>query len=143
MRYLVPAAAALAACLIGAGPARAGNVELRVHNVGDASGTVRAQLCQQHEWLTDDGCARSVVVRAKPGVTTMTIPDVPPGTWAVVVFHDKGNTGEVSRGLLGIPTEGVGFSRDPSLGLHGPRFADSALSVGDAGAVIDVRLRFE
>ncbi len=143
MRKVVLAAALLAASLIGTGPAWAGNVEVRVHNVGDASGTVRAQLCERHEWLTDDGCARSVAVQATPGVTTMTIPDVPPGTWAVVAFHDKGNTGEVARGLFGIPTEGVGFSRNPSLGLHGPRFADSALAVGDAGAVIDLRLRFE
>ena len=139
MRFLHVAAA----MLIGVGPAWAGNVEVRVHNVGDAAGTVRAQICQRTEWLNDDGCARSAAVQAKPGTTTVTIPDVPPGTWAVVAFHDKRNTGEVARSLLGIPEEGVGFSRDPSLGLHGPRFGDSALTVGDDGAVVDLRLKFE
>jgi uncharacterized protein (DUF2141 family) len=131
------------ALLFGTGPAWAGNLEVRVHNVGDAAGTIRAQVCQRTEWLNEDGCTRAANAPATPGVTTLLIPDVPPGDWAVVVFHDRRNTGEVARNLLGIPKEGVGFSRNPSLGLHGPRFADSAVTLGDDGAVIDLRLKFE
>ena len=123
-------------------PAWAGDVEVRVLNVASGLGTVRAEICRADEWLKE-GCAHKSLAAAMPGVTTIVIRDVEPGTWAVVAFHDKNNDGEVDQNLLGIPTEGVGFSRDPRLGLRGPRFADAALVVGERGAVIEIRLHFE
>ena len=146
MRFLHAAAA----LLIGAGsgwsqgvrPAWAGDVQVRVVNVKSDMGAVRAEICRAEEWLKE-GCAHKAVTQAVPGVTVVTLRDVEPGTWAVVVFHDKNNDGDVDTNLLGIPVEGVGFSRDPSLGLKGPSFNSAAMLIGEHGAVMDIHLKFE
>lgn len=132
------------ALLLGAAipRARASDVEVRIMNVADGRGTVRAEICRPAEWLKD-GCAHKSLAPAVRGVTTVTLRNVEPGTWAVVAFHDRNNDGEVDRNLLGIPTEGIGFSRDPSLGLHGPSFSSAAFTVGNDGVTIEIRLRFE
>ena len=111
-------------------------------NVRNATGTVRAEICLASEWLKD-GCVHKAVTPAVPGVTRITLSNVEPGTWAVVVFHDRNNDGEVDMNILGIPTEGIGFSRDPSLGLKGPSFNSAALVVGAQGAVLEIHLKFE
>ena len=126
----------------GVRSAFAGDVVVRVMNVGNTMGSVRAEICRAAEWLKD-GCVHKAVTPAVRGVTVITLTHVEPGTWAVVVFHDKNNDGEVDTNLLGIPIEGVGFSRDPSLGLQGPSFSSAALVIGETGAVMDIHLKFE
>ena len=128
--------------MLAMGSGMAGEVQVRVATVRDARGTVRAELCGRGEWL-GEGCLHKSVAAAVVGVTVVTFTHVPAGVWAVVAFHDRNNDGEVDRNVLGIPIEGVGFSRDPSLGLRGPRFEDCALTVSDEGAVVSIRLRFE
>lgn len=124
------------------GSAHAADVQVNVLNVGGGAGFVRAQVCREAEWLKT-GCALTGETPARPGVTVVTVHGVPPGIWAVVAFHDRKNDGRVDRSLLGIPTNGVGFSGDPPLGLTGPKFASSSLQVGPEGAQVDVRMHFE
>lgn len=125
-----------------AGGAAATEVEVRVTNVGDAAGQVRVQVCLPHEWLKD-GCARRTAVPARPGVMAITIPGVPPGTYAVLAHHDRDGDDEVNQNLLGIPTEGIGFSRAPSILFGEPSFASSAITVAGERVVVEIRLLFE
>jgi len=64
------------------------------------------------------------VVKLKEGKALVAIPDLPGGTYAVVVFHDENGNGEIDRNLLGLPTEGLGLSDNPVL-LGPPRFSDA------------------
>jgi uncharacterized protein (DUF2141 family) len=43
-----------------------------------------------------------------------------PGTYAVAMFHDENNNGHLDENALGIPTEGYGFSNNPTLYLGPP-----------------------
>lgn len=54
-----------------------------------------------------------------------------PGYYAVAMYHDENNDGHMNTNLLGIPTEGYGFSNNPKLRLGPPslnqvRFAAQA-----------------
>jgi uncharacterized protein (DUF2141 family) len=42
---------------------------------------------------------------------TVVFKDLPVGEYAVSFFHDANQNGECDRNFLGIPTEGIGFSR--------------------------------
>ena len=54
---------------------------------------------------------------------TIVIEDVTPGTYAVSVFHDEDEDGELDLGgILGIPEEGFGFSNNPAIGFSQPDF---------------------
>ncbi|MGO1118427.1 DUF2141 domain-containing protein [Rhodovibrionaceae bacterium A322] len=62
--------------------------------------------------------------------TRVVFSDLPPGRYAVAAFHDQNGNEELDSNLLGIPTEGYGFSKGAS-GLAGPpSFEDAAVMLG-------------
>lgn len=54
-----------------------------------------------------------------------------PGTYAVSVYHDADNNGELNTGLFGIPTELVGFSNQARSLFGPPSFRKAAFQMSD------------
>ena len=55
--------------------------------------------------------------------------DLPPGRYAIAVFHDENGNAMFDQGLFGIPLEGFGFSRDAEVMFGSPSFDDAAFAV--------------
>ena len=127
----------LAALLAVAAHAAAGTVEVRVSGVGP-TGKVSVAVCDRERFLKD--CAYSASVAPQPGTTTVTVPNVPPGTWAVLAYQDENDNGKLDRNLIGIPSENYGFSRD-AVGRFGPpKFEAAAIEVGSETTVAAIKL---
>lgn len=124
-----------------AGLAAAGRVEVMVTNVRTAQGTVRIALCPESMFLQDD-CPYKGTAPAVAGQTVVTVADVPPGIYSAQGFLDENDDREVDRTLLGVPEEGVGFSRDPSYLFAAPEFEDTAFTLAPQGGRITFRLRY-
>lgn len=122
--------------------AHATDVQVRVLNTASNRGTVRAAICPRQEFLKPK-CPYFGDAPAIRGVTTVRIRGVPPGVYAVQVFHDGNNNGEVDRNLLGMPTEGVGFSRDAPIMFGPPSFEDAKVSISGTLVTLDITLKFE
>lgn len=117
--------------------AAAATVEVRVTAVGP-KGKVNVAVCDRERFLKE--CAYSASVAAQPGTTTVTVPNVPPGTWAVLAYQDENDNGKLDRNLIGIPSENYGFSRD-AVGRFGPpKFEAAAIEVGDEHTVASIKL---
>ncbi|MDP5054631.1 MAG: DUF2141 domain-containing protein [Congregibacter sp.] len=74
----------------------------------------------------DDGkeptsTAKDSVLGAK---VRLIFPDLASGTYAVKLYHDENNNGKLDTNMLGIPSEGYGFSNDKKI-LGAPGFAES------------------
>ncbi len=110
-----------------------------VEGVRDAVGEVRVEVCSRGKFVHDT-CEFRESVRAEKGRTVVGFPAVPPGEWAVQAYHDRNANHEVDRGVLGVPIEEVGFSRQPPVGLHGPMFGRSAF-VHQGAESVTVRLK--
>jgi uncharacterized protein (DUF2141 family) len=67
-----------------------------------------------------NAAVRSVAAPAQPGITTLTVGNLPPGTYAVVVLHDENENMKLDRNLLGIPKEGWGMSNNPKARVSAP-----------------------
>lgn len=134
--------AAVLATLIPLAAAQAGDVTVRVLNVKGSRGVVRAAVCTREIFLKPS-CEFGASVPAHPGVVVLTVHDVSPGIYAVTAHHDANNNGVVDQNLLGIPTEGIGFSRDAPINFGPPHFDAAAFKVGDALVTIDITLKFE
>lgn len=141
------AAAALlgAAATAGGAPAFAAQpaaapIQVTVSEVWQAGGHVRVDVCTRDTFLRD-GCPYSGAAPAVVGETTVTIPGVAPGVYAIQVYHDVNDNQKVDQGFLGIPKEGVGFSRDAAVGRHGPSFDDAAVTHTGEPQSLRVRLR--
>ncbi len=116
------------------------SVTIEVTGVRSAKGVVRVAVCTALTFLKD-ACPYTASSRATVGDTVVTVPGVPPGVYAVQLFHDENDNDRVDRGLFGVPTEAIGFSNDASVGLTGPRFAKAAFSHGDESQTLRVALR--
>ncbi len=53
--------------------------------------------------------------------------DVAPGSFAVTVFHDEDGDSELKENFLGIPKEGIGFSRNVRPRFRAPRYREAEL----------------
>lgn len=59
------------------------------------------------------------------GNMTMTLEDIPKGTYAFGLFHDENSNNEIDKNILSIPKEGFGFSNN-AIGSFGPPTFDQS-----------------
>ena len=57
-------------------------------------------------------------------------------------YLDENDNEKVDQNLLGLPTEGIGFSNDAPIRLGPPRYADAAFQLGAGGGRIRLSLRY-
>jgi uncharacterized protein (DUF2141 family) len=122
-------------CLLAAAP-----IEIAVTNVTEAKGRVHVDICSQKRFMGED-CAYSAEAPAILGTTIVTVPNVPPGHWAVQAFHDLNGNGKLERGLFGIPKEPIGISRDAPIHFGPPRWQDAEFEHGTDPQKITLKLR--
>ena len=126
---------------IAVSAAWATDVKVRVTGVNARGGDMRVEVCTPETFLKT--CPYRAKAPAQKGATEVIVPNVPPGTYAVIAHHDINRNGEVDRTVLGVPKEGVGFSRSPMLILRAPHFDETSVAVAGALAVVDIPLKFE
>lgn len=63
----------------------------------------------------------AVTQTAPAGSHGFTVGGVPPGTYAIAVFHDENSNRKLDK-FLGMPREGFGFSRNPVIRFGPPKF---------------------
>lgn len=69
------------------------------------------------------------------------IENLPPGEYAISVFHDEDGDGQMKKNSLGIPLDRFGFSNNPTLYFGPPSFAKCAISVKNTTQKIEIKLR--
>lgn len=136
-----PLALVLLLALCHAPACQATEVQVRVLNSADDAGSMRVEICPAAEWLK--GCTLAAHAPARAGLSVVTVRDVPPGVYGVIAHHDSNDDTVVNRNLIGLPTEGIGFSRDAQIRLGPPRFGDAALQIDGSTVVVPITLHFE
>ena len=66
---------------------------------------------------------------------------LPVGDYAVAVIHDENGNNKLDT-MLGIPREGFGFSRNPTIGFGAPKFAAARFTLDINGTEQDIRMRY-
>ena len=116
-------------------PSQAAELALSVNGVRSAKGSIMIAVYDAEPGFRDPMKAMArISLRAREGSVKVTLPDLPPATYAVAVFHDENGDQELDANILGIPTEGYGFSNDARGTMGPPSFQASAVEVG-AGRV--------
>ena len=146
----MPTLNGLQGCLLGLvlasgapAPVRAqgGVVEVEVSGVRAGRGHILVAVCTQAEFL-QERCGFNGSTEAQPGTATVRVAGVPPGRYAVQAWHDENDNGRIKRDFLGIPSEGIGFSRNAPIRLGPPSFEDAAFTVEAGGARTALKLRY-
>lgn len=121
------------------------HIQVAIHNIrwDDGGDLCFAVYDNSRDFLTDNtlhqGCTSSTQHRTQ---VELTVPDHVQSI-AVSVLHDSDQNGELNRGLFGIPTEGIGFSNNPSLfKARAPRYHEAMVPLFQVSdhQVIDIRM---
>ena len=83
----------------------------------------------------------SQTVAPRDGLATWSVADLPAGMYAVAVFHDLNDNGELDRTTLGPPAEPYGFSNDARGTFGPPRFDKAAFELPPGLHTIQIQVR--
>ncbi|TWI61132.1 uncharacterized protein (DUF2141 family) [Pseudoduganella lurida] len=133
LRHLLTAAAL---CVASLQVAVAATVEVKVTNVV-GKGQLKVAVCDRATFLKQ--CVHTASAPSTAGAMTVSVKDVPAGTWAVLVYEDANDNGKLDR-TLGIPSEDYGLSRNFVPRFGPPSFDDASIEVKDDPTVVSIKL---
>jgi uncharacterized protein (DUF2141 family) len=147
MRTLMIMAALLLMPLIAHGedatPAP-GVLEIKITNIENGSGTLYiAVLDSAEDWLKSDSESKPFRDATQSVSSTddllVSIEGLPPGRYAISLFHDLDGDTEMDTNFVGFPKEPFGFSAP--MGKFGPpKFDEAAIEFSGENASVEIAL---
>lgn len=122
------------------GPAK---LVVNVTSLRSGEGKVHFGLYDREDGFpTFDGRLAGAEVAADKAGVTYEFSDLPPGLYAVTVFHDENANGEFDFNFIGLPKEGYGFSNGATGFLSAPSFQAAGVKVGEDDAKIVIQVTY-
>lgn len=117
-------------------------ITLVITNIPKAIGSMRIALFDREKGFRDEAFAvRKDVFPLSDLRATFTWHDLPPGRYAVAIYHDANNSGKLNTNFFGIPTESYGFSNN-AMGTFGPpSFQETSFTVEVGTKIVPIKLR--
>ena len=116
---------------------RVESVRVQINGIRNTNGDIGCGIFNTAEGYPEDttkAYAYKTLRMASPGNNAICqFNDLPPGTYAVAVFHDENANGKLDKNFLGIPREGYGASNNVRPEMSAPAFKDAAFSVKAGG----------
>ncbi len=112
--------------------AQEGDLTIVVTNLESEDGYIQVGLYNEADAFPEVG--EEYLIKRVPvegDKVKVTFTDLKEGKYAFGVFHDKDADGECDRNMLGIPTEGYGFSRNFKPTFSAPDFYDCSFTLTD------------
>ena len=120
-----------------------GRLGVSVGGLRNDNGSVRCGLYASPNGFREPGREfRGAAAPIRNGQATCVFSGIPPGTYAVAVFHAENNETQMETGMFGRPKQGYGFSRNPSSGLGPPDFSSAAFDYKGGNLNMPVRLNY-
>jgi uncharacterized protein (DUF2141 family) len=145
----MPRLALLCALLcLAAAPARGSELVLVIQGLESAEGELQIELFGAAQRANFPYAERGVLAELRiparmllaPGAS-VSLGELPPGTYAIAVIHDANGNGDMDFDLLGLPKESYGFSNGARPRLGPPSFDAAAVRVtGDGVTRAEVTL---
>ena len=129
----------MAAALVLAGAAQAGEVTVELSDVQARGGTILASLQTRDQFMKPVSAYGAVSPTPKAGVLRLTIKDVAPGEYALSVLHDEDGDGTMDVSPQFIPTEGWAMVNGETL-RGPPSFDQVKVTVPAEGAALRAKV---
>lgn len=147
---------AITTVLLMATPAQAGNLNVTVIGIRSEHGAVMMGVYDSAERfvkavnnaahvgrLSDKDRLIGVTLRARRIDQGVGFLKLPPGRYAIIVYHDENDNGRLDKNVLGIPTEGYGFSNNARGFFSAPSFDAAAVTVGKGNTNTSIALTYQ
>lgn len=68
--------------------------------------------------------------------------NIPYGIYGISVFHDENADGKLKKNFFGIPGEGIGVSRNPTIRFGPPRFKEAKFTLDSNEQRLAITIRY-
>jgi uncharacterized protein (DUF2141 family) len=118
-------------------------INVRVTNFRSDKGITRLCLFNSEASFAGNGAAyKCMYAPINKSSAVITFENIPPGTYAIAVFHDANQNGKIDKNFLGIPKEGYGASGNKLPFASAPTFKDNQFIMGNNTTLhLTIRLR--
>jgi uncharacterized protein (DUF2141 family) len=121
------------------------SAKLQVEIVGikSAKGVLLVSMYNQANGFPDAPqlASSKKIAKAQRDAVLLEWNSIAPGTYAIAVLHDENGDGKMNTNIVGIPSEGFGFSNN-KLGIAGPpSFQRASFEIKKADNKIVIKLR--
>lgn len=109
-------------------------LQIEVSNLKVAKGTLMlAMFSSADGWPDGEGKAFKLITQkvSTSGVQVISV-SVPPGTYAISMYHDENDNKKIDKNWVGYPTENFGFSNSVKVTIAAPKFAECSFVVSAA-----------
>lgn len=134
----------VATLLATAAEAQQGNtITVPVSGLRNNNGDVRCGLYNSAATFPNDGQQfQGIVAPIANQQATCTFTNVPPGTYAVGLFHAENGQTKMRTGMFGMPLDGYGFSRGATISMGPPAFSAAAYAYPGGATIWPVSITY-
>lgn len=131
------------ALLLTASSPSTGSLDLVVDNIKQEGGTIWVGIYESEEDFLDREKARLIYQKVKmTGSSTIRIDNLRTGrAYAIGIFHDENDNGELDKNFLGLPAEPWAFSQPLRSPFRLPRFEEMTFVYSPSRATRRLKLR--
>lgn len=130
-----------AGLLLQASATSAAELAVTVRGVANDNGHILVAACTPETFLGAQ-CPYTGRAAAAKGEVRVLVSGIETGAYAIQSFHDENDNFDIDRSLLGLPREGMGFSRDAPMRFGPPRFEDAVVQVTGDRSEVEFRMRY-
>jgi uncharacterized protein (DUF2141 family) len=121
-----------------------GNLNILINGLKSQKGQICLSLFYGSKGFPSNGkrALKSECLKVTGIPQTVTFPNLKAGNYAIAIFHDVNEDGDINTNALGIPTEGFGFSQNPTILTREPKFDESSVLVVGSSTNIQIELQY-
>ncbi len=120
--------------------ASATDIKLRIYGGIPSTGQALVALfASEADWMKTPKSELVIPIDSN-GEAKLDFPGLIPGSYGISVIYDKNADGKLNLNLIGIPTEGFGFSNDARASFGPPKWDKTRFKVTGNETSISIRL---
>jgi uncharacterized protein (DUF2141 family) len=120
-------------------------IHVKIMSISNRKGTVDCALFDSPAGFSREflhSAQNAIVIKIRNTAARCDFEAIPPRTYALAVIHDENSNGKLDTNLLGIPTEGYGFSNDATALLGTPSFSDASFYYNEQSLDMTITLHY-
>lgn len=106
-------------------------ITVEITGLRSSDGKVGISLFRSEEGFPGDSekAIERAYIEIENQSATVIFEDLLPGNYAIAVYHDEDEDGEIETNFIGIPKEGTGSSNNPKARMGPPRYEDCKFDI--------------
>ena len=115
---------------------------IRIDGVKNKKGTVNIAIYKSDADFKNENFAYVSKISSDASVYFV-FEKVEYGKYAIAIYHDENENRKLDRNMIGIPSEGYGFSNNAKGSILGPpKFQDTSFSVEEPQKILTIQMSY-